>query len=152
MFSASRQLGCAGCCLRRLRCRTRRGSTCVHTQGVSVQDPQDRGPGYRNVVGIPGGMDSELYRAFAAKNVNSMKLVRGEGNTFVNGKATEDDAINTVYIVDAATLPFHRAEVYHQYHNGIGKSFPTEYLRDMKKAKLQDGTIGSVSGCMEYPM
>ena len=121
-------------------------------QIAHVQDPQDRGPGYRNVVGIPGGMDSELYNVFASKNTNNMKLVRGTGNQFVDGKPTEDDAFNTVYVVDANTLPFHRAEVYHQYHNGMGASFPTEYLRDMKKAKLRDGTIGTVSGCMELPM
>ena len=117
-----------------------------------MQDPQDRGPGYRNVVGIPGGIDSDLFKAFASKNKNNMKLVKGSGNEFVFGKPTEDDAVNTVYIVDAATLPFHPAEVYHQYHNGIGKAFPSEYRNDMKQAKLKDGTIGGVNGCMEYPM
>jgi hypothetical protein len=116
-----------------------------------VQDPQDRGPGYRNLVGFPGGMDSELFKVFASKNVNNMKLVRGEGNRFVDGKATEDDAVNTVYIVDSDKLPFHQAEIYHQFHNGIGASFPTEYLVDMKKGKMKDGTIRSVAGCLEYP-
>lgn len=71
------------------------------------QDPQDKGPGYRNVVGIPGGMDSPLYPAFAAANKNGMKLVRGEGNEFVRGRPTEDDVLNTVYIVDSNTLPFY---------------------------------------------
>jgi NH3-dependent NAD+ synthetase len=116
-----------------------------------VQDPQDRGPGYRNVVGIPGGLDSELYQVFASKNVNNMKLVRSEGNRFVGGKATEDDAVNTVYIVDSTELPFHQAEIYHQYHNGIGKSFSKSYLVDMKDAKTKDGTIRNVAGCLEYP-
>lgn len=29
----------------------------------ATQDPQDKGPGYRNVVGIPGGIDSPLFEA-----------------------------------------------------------------------------------------
>jgi hypothetical protein len=116
-----------------------------------MQDPQDRGSGYRNVVGIPGGMDSDLFKVFASKNTNNMKLVRGEGNAFINGRATEDDAVNTVYVVDAQQLPFHQAEMYHQFHNGMGKSFPVTYLKGMKEAKLKDGTIGSVPGCLEYP-
>lgn len=76
-----------------------------------MQDPQDRGPGYRNVVGIPGGMDSELYKVFASKNKNNMKLLPGSGAEIRNGRATEDDAINTVYVVDSSTLPFHKAEM-----------------------------------------
>ena len=96
-------------------------------------------------------MDSELFKVFASKNKDNMKLVRGEGNSLRNGRPTEDDAINTVYIVDAEALPFHQAEMYHQFHQGMGKSFPREYLVDMKKTKQQQGAIGSVSGCLEYP-
>jgi hypothetical protein len=116
-----------------------------------VQDPQDRGPGYRNVVGIPGGTDSELGKVFASRNKNNMKLVKGEGNIFIHGRATEDDAINTVYVVDAEKLPFHQAEMYHQYHNGMGKAFPKSYLVDMKKTKKQMGQITTIEGCVEYP-
>lgn len=76
-----------------------------------VQDPQDRGPGYRNVVGIPGGFGSELYKVFESKNKNNMKLVPGEGGEIRNGRATENDAVNTVYIVDSTALPFHQAEM-----------------------------------------
>jgi hypothetical protein len=76
---------------------------------VHVQDPQDRGPGYRNVVGIPGGINSDLFKVFQSKNINNMNLIPGEGNTFRNGKATENDLFNTVYIVDSNKLPFHQA-------------------------------------------
>lgn len=87
---------------------------CAHHMGCRVyitlnpaQDPQDKGPGYRNVVGFPGGMDSPLFPSFAAANKNNMKLVRGQGNEFVGGKPTEDDVLNTVYIVDSTALPFY---------------------------------------------
>lgn len=29
--------------------------------GMMRSDPQDKGPGYRNVVGIPGGVNSPYY-------------------------------------------------------------------------------------------
>ena len=119
--------------------------------GNRMQDPQDRGPGYRNVVGIPGGIDSELFKVFESKNVNKMKLVPGEGNNFKNGKATENDAVNTVYIVDSQALPFHQAEAYHQYHQGMAADFGPQYLVDMKKMKMKDGTVKSIPGCLEYP-
>jgi hypothetical protein len=96
-------------------------------------------------------MDSPLFKIFASKNVNNMKLVRGEGGEYVNGRFNENDAINTVYIVDSNKLPFHQAEIYHQFHNGMTKNFPPTYLVDMKKTKLQDGTIAVVNGCMEFP-
>ncbi len=47
-----------------------------------------------------------------------MKLVSGSGNDFENGKPLEDDKINTIYVLDSDALPFHRAEVYHQFHDG----------------------------------
>lgn len=125
--------------------RIRRTAPCC------VQDPQDKGPGYRNVVGIPGGLDSELGQAFAAQNKDNMKLVKGQGNTYKNGKPTEGDVFNTVFVVDAAELPFHQAETYHQYHSGIGKTFPREYLVDLKVAKKQQGEIDNIPGCLEYP-
>lgn len=139
----------------------------VTKQHLHMQDPQDKGPGYRNVVGIPGGMDSPLYPAFAAANKNGMKLVRGSGNELVRGRPTEDDVLNTVYVVDSTKLPFfpvrchvhHRAppctrslrvqaEQYHQFHNGIGAAFPKEYTRDLKRASQQAGRIGP-TGCPE---
>jgi hypothetical protein len=53
------------------------------------------------------------------RNVNGMKLVSGSGNDFENGKPLEDDKINTIYVLDSDALPFHRAEVYHQFHDGV---------------------------------
>ena len=42
-------------------------------------------------------------------------------NQLCSGKAAEGDVFNTVWVVDSNTLPFNRAEQYHQFHNGIGE-------------------------------
>ena len=99
-------------------------------------DPQDSGPGYRNVVGIPGGIENEkLMKQMESANANGMKLVRGEGNDFDNrGKPTENDQINLVWIVDSEKLPFYPAERYHQFHDGLGYKFPESYTVGLKRA------------------
>ena len=60
-------------------------------------DPQDAGAGYRNMIGVPGGMNSPLMKVIEEENVNGMKLVSGEGNK-PNAKPTEDDVFNSVWI------------------------------------------------------
>ncbi|KAK9837439.1 hypothetical protein WJX81_002398 [Elliptochloris bilobata] len=107
--------------------------------GMLRLDPQDMGPGYRNVVGMPGGVRSPLFAVLQARNVHNMELVEGHGNEFVGGRAREGDAINRVYVLDSDELPFNQAEVYHQFHDGIGHPFPAEYKRDQKAAALRAG-------------
>ncbi|GAX81266.1 hypothetical protein CEUSTIGMA_g8698.t1 [Chlamydomonas eustigma] len=91
--------------------------------GMQRLDPQDAGPGYRNVVGLPGGVNSPLFQVLKDANVNGMDLKEGAGNEFQGlfGKPTEDDLMNVVWVVDSNQLPFFKAEQYHQFHNGIGK-------------------------------
>ena len=119
--------------------------------GMQRVDPQDAGPGYRNVVGIPGGIDNEkLMKQMESANANDMKLVRGEGNEFdARGKPTENDQINVVWIVDSEKLPFYPAEMYHQFHDGLGYKFPESYTVDLKRTAAKSGSIGPVPGCPE---
>lgn len=102
---------------------------------MSRQDPQDAGPGYRNVVGVPGGIKSKLYKILVEENVNGMTLVEGKGT------GNEPDLVNTVYVVDSDKLPFYAAENWHQYHDGIGYSFPKAYKRDAKRAAVAAGAV-----------
>lgn len=119
--------------------------------GMIRQDPQDAGPGYRNVVGIPGGTSSPLYRILEEENVNGMRLVAGAGGDFDGrGKALEDDEINTVWILDSTALPFNRAEKWHQFHSGVGHPFPKSYTQELKEQVAKTGKIDPISGCPEY--
>jgi len=113
------------------------------------QDPQDAGPGYRNVVGIPGGIRSPLFQILQEENINSMRLLEGSGNEYRNGKPMEGDVINTVWIVDSTSLPFYQAEVYHQFHNGLGKLFPASYTKDLKQQAIENKIV-TETGCPEY--
>ncbi|KAL4531524.1 hypothetical protein Ndes2526B_g04364 [Nannochloris sp. 'desiccata'] len=114
------------------------------------QDPQDAGPGYRNVIGIPGGVNSDLYKILQDANVNNMELKEGNGGKFTpDGKATEPDVLNVVWVVDSSKLPFFQAEQYHQYHNGLGHKFPEQYTKEMKQAAIEAGRVKQ-TGCPEF--
>jgi len=125
--------------------------------GMMRLDPQDVGAGYRNVIGLPGGIRSPLMKIIQEENVYGMELVEGTGNMYDNkglsllgGRAREDDAINRVYVMDTDKFAFNQAEVYHQFHNGIGKTFPSSYTRDLKAKALERGLIAE-TGCPELP-
>ena len=164
-------------------------------------DPQDAGPAYRNVVGLPGGVNSPLFKILEViwsrqlsfsfkyhgnvkcqirdvtelqkKNIHGMKLVAGEGN--VPGQLKEDDRIGVIYVLvstfslfficlhlqspsdlmsdliwmqDSSQAPFHLAEQYHQFHNGIGIPFGPEYTKRQKQVAQRMRRIGP-TGCPE---
>ncbi|EFN51097.1 expressed protein [Chlorella variabilis] len=118
--------------------------------GMMRLDPQDAGPGYRNVIGLPGGVDSPFFPILQVANVNGMQLLPGSGNFYdSNGQPAEDDEFNTVWVLDSNRLAFNQAEVYHQLHNGIGKAFPKEYTKDLKQAMMESGKIDKTR-CPDY--
>jgi len=122
--------------------------------GMMRQDPQDAGPGYRNVVGVPGGVKGRLFKILEEENVHGMTLVPGTGGgTDERGRPTEPDAVNTVYVLDSDALPFYPAEAWHQYHDGLGYRFPAAYKRDAKRAATAVGAVPGPgeTGCPEFP-
>lgn len=65
-----------------------------------------------------------------------------QGLSLLGGRAREDDAINRVYVMDTDKFAFNQAEVYHQFHNGIGKTFPSSYTRDLKVSGGGGSSVG----------
>jgi peptide methionine sulfoxide reductase MsrA len=118
--------------------------------GYIRSDPQDVGPGYRNVVGIPGGINSPLMRVIREENTIGMDLLEGKGGGYgPDGKPLENDRINTVYVLDSTAFPFYQAEIYHQNHNGLGgKDYGKEYRVELKDKMLRSGAIKE-TGCPE---
>jgi hypothetical protein len=71
-----------------------------------------------------------------------MQLREGDGNSSPDG-AVEGDRFNTVWVLDSGRLPFHRAEAYHQFHNGIGKPFGPEYKVPSRLSREQSSVATS---------
>lgn len=115
-----------------------------------MPSPPPAGPGYRNVIGLPGGMSSPLVDVLRQENVNNMDIRPGQGNSFKEGKPTEDDLFNVAWVVDSNARPFYRGEAYHQFHNGLGKLFPLDYTISLKNKFAKAGKIAP-TGCPELP-
>ena len=99
------------------------------------------------MIGVPGGMSSPLMKIIAEENVNGMTFLEGTGNE-PNQKPKEDDVFNAVWIYDSDALPFYAAEMYHQFHDGLGYRFPEEYTVELKKNAMRRGLVGN-TGCPE---
>jgi hypothetical protein len=112
-------------------------------------DPQDTGAEYRNVIGLPGGMDNaELWPIFVSANVHGMTLKRGTGGTKDD---TEDEFI--VYVYDSMRFPFFRGEAYHQFHPNsvIKRPVPASYTQTLKEVQVRNGRLDDDIGCTELP-
>jgi peptide methionine sulfoxide reductase MsrB/peptide methionine sulfoxide reductase MsrA len=107
-------------------------------------DPQDGGPDYRNVVGIPGGVNGALFPVLVAQNVHGMPLVEGVGGHVADGDTLDE---GTVYVYDTARFPFFRAEQYHQFHDNwvLQRDLPPAYYT-ARDAAISRGWINPTCG------
>ena len=62
------------------------------------------------------------------------------------GNQTDD--VPCVLCTDSNELPFYPAEMYHQFHDGLGYKFPEEYTVELKKNAMRRGLVGN-TGCPE---
>jgi len=87
-------------------------------------DPQDYGSAYRNNIGLPGGVNGELYHVVEEANINEMPLVEGVGEP----EDVKGDFV--VYIYDSNKFPFYQGERGHQFHANVvvGRPVPEAYL------------------------
>lgn len=86
----------------------------------------DRGPEYRNVVGIPGGSKSPLAKALVEASIKA-----GDKLDFASGKGDDPDARALSFVMDSVAFPFYIAEPYHQFHDGFNcaeRGSPAPYL------------------------
>eukprot|EP00927_Polykrikos_kofoidii_P054513 TRINITY_DN48925_c0_g1_i1.p1 TRINITY_DN48925_c0_g1~~TRINITY_DN48925_c0_g1_i1.p1 ORF type:complete len:354 (+),score=41.01 TRINITY_DN48925_c0_g1_i1:156-1217(+) len=111
-------------------------------------DPSDKGPEYRNVIGLPGGKgNGELWPLIEAANVHSMPLVNGGGGPHDD---KEDNFV--VYVYDSTAHPFFRGETSHQFHANtvIGRPVPSSYTINLKEIQKREGRLDNI-GCIELP-
>lgn len=84
----------------------------------------DRGPEYRNLVGIPGGSKSPL-----AQELIEASKSTGDKLDFAIGKGNDKDLRAVSFIMDSNKFPFYVAEQYHQFHDGfnLNENYPNSY-------------------------
>jgi len=104
-------------------------------------DPQDRGPEYRSLLGLPSGANHASYPAVkAAAEAKGMTLALGEGN--------DPDTLGKklVYVMDTAKFPFYQGEVYHQFHDDFQSPAYGKKYNSLANQAFDDGRL-KVTGC-----
>jgi len=100
----------------------------------------DRGPEYRNLIGVPGGKESPFV-----KDLMEATLKEGDKVDFAKGKGNDADLKALVWIMDTNEHPFWRGENYHQFHDGFarGENYPNSYNELGSVLDLEDTTCPS---------
>ena len=100
----------------------------------------DRGPEYRNLVGIPGGKSSPL-----ADILVKASMASGDKLDFAIGKGDDADMPKVSFIMDTAKFPFFVAENYHQFHDGfrLDENYPDSYNMLARKFAEKGENFGS---------
>jgi peptide methionine sulfoxide reductase MsrA len=98
----------------------------------------DRGGEYRNVVGLPGGVQSKH-----AQQLVEASTANGDKLDFAKGKGDDPDRRALVFVMDTADFPFHVAEQYHQFHDGfnLNENYPASYNK-LAGFLAKEGTLG----------
>jgi len=102
------------------------------------QDTQDIGPMYRSLVGLPGGIKSDLFGTLQSKNTEDLELVAGSGGD------ADTSGLRKVWVMDSDKFPFKVAEKYHQFHDDMSKAYSKDYH------KLKDGA--TPTECPDQPL
>lgn len=103
----------------------------------------DRGPEYRNLIGIPGGAKSPF-----AKTIISASQETGDKLDFAVGKGDDKDLRAVSFIMDTDKFPFYVAENYHQFHDGfnLNENYPNSY-NGLARKLAAENKLGPESSC-----
>ncbi|GHP04851.1 hypothetical protein PPROV_000360300 [Pycnococcus provasolii] len=111
-------------------------------------DKADRGPEYRSLIGIPGGVNGPLFQA-VARAASEKEMNKGGKIQLLAGKGSDADTLGkrAVWVYDTNSQPFHQAEVYHQFHDGFfpGEDYPRTY-NGMQQELVRSGALQG-TGC-----
>ena len=107
-------------------------------QGYRPDQFQDRGAEYRNLVGLPGGVNGPY-----TKTLIDASQKAGDKLDFARGKGDDPDQRALVFVMDTAEFPFYIAEQYHQFHDGfnIGENYPNSY-NSLASKLAKEGALG----------
>jgi len=102
----------------------------------------DRGPEYRNLVGVPGGSKGPYAKALIEASQST-----GDKLDFASGKGDDADVRALAFVMDSSAFPFYQAEPYHQFHDGFnwGEDYPNTYNK-LAQAFVKQGAVKD-TGC-----
>jgi len=111
------------------------------------EDPDDRGPGFRNVIGLPGGVHGPLFRFLPVRNIHALQIREG-GKSATNGRLHDVQSEGVVFIYDTNTHPFFRAEQNQQFHRNVAlrRTVSPEYLNAARMAMTRRNAIQRTCG------
>lgn len=100
------------------------------------RDPMDKGPEYRNAIGLVGGMYHPLYPQIA-------KVAKQNGYRLTRGRGCDPDTLGRreVYVYDSSIFSFHQAEIYHQFHNDFQSLAYGPKYNNLANRALADGRL-----------
>ena len=108
------------------------------------EDEFDVGPGYRAVLGFPGGIGNTAVMAELRKeNVHNMTFRAGHGSD------ADTFGTNTVFILDSMTHPFFQAELCLQFHNNQTGQYTPSY-HALKAVLMKEGRLVNTSCPANY--
>ncbi len=101
----------------------------------------DRGPEYRSLIGLPGGMKHTSYPSIE-------KSAESAGFKLVEGKGNDGDTLGKqiVYVYDSNKFPFYQAEVYHQFHNDFQSPAYGKAYNELAATAFDEGRL-KITGC-----
>jgi len=104
-------------------------------------DPQDRGPEYRSLIGLPAGSKHSMYAQIEAAAIS-------KGMNLEDGKGDDADTLGKklVYVMDTEKFPFYQAEVYHQYHDDFQSPAYGKDYNKLADLAIEEGRM-KVTGC-----
>lgn len=110
--------------------------------GYRPDQAGDRGLEYRNVVGLPGGLQSVYANLLIETSKQS-----GDKLDFAKGSGGDPDRRGLAFVMDTTDFPFFVGEQYHQFHDGFnfGENYPGSY--NSLAANLAKGNKLGVSNC-----
>lgn len=113
--------------------------------GKDRSHTNDKGPNYRAVIGLPGGMKSNLLPLIKA----AQQGVVSQPFELRPGVGDDPDTLGSahVWVYDSNQFPFQQAETYHQFHDDYlsGGDYPTSY-NELTKV-LQNSNRLSATTC-----
>lgn len=113
-------------------------------------DKADRGPEYRSLIGLPGGVNGPHFAS--VKRAADAKVLRdGSPIRLVAGVGSDADTLGKrmVWVYDTDAHPFYQAEVYMQFRDGFfpGEDYPRSY-NGLQAQLVRSGSLRG-TGCQD---